>query len=151
MIKKKKKKKTYKHSLHFLNKISFNVFRLFPHCCRVHTHLFTIPHIVRRAVRRKANLEEPDEEKPTCPKKAKNVPILWLFSGETGFSSSELRNWLFFVPRDELCTQYYSSSPQTFQTYRAWSKDPPASRNADSLRTPHPMTLSPGQINGDFR
>ena len=38
------------------------------------------------------------------PKKDKNVPILWLFSRETGFSSSELRNWFFFVPRDNICT-----------------------------------------------
>ena len=36
------------------------------------------------------------------------MPILWLFSRETGFSSSELRNWFFFVPRDDIFS---------FQTY----------------------------------
>ena len=30
------------------------------------------------------------------------MPTIWLLSGETGFSSSELRDWLFFVPRDDI-------------------------------------------------
>ena len=53
---------------------------------------YTTHNLYRRAIRRKANLEEPDEEKPISPKKAKNVPILWLFSGETGFSSYRATN-----------------------------------------------------------
>ena len=61
-----------------------------------------LPSIYRRVVRRKTNLEEPDEEKPVSSKKAKNVHILWLFSREAGFSSFELRNWIFFVPRNDI-------------------------------------------------
>ena len=37
----------------------------------------------RRAVRRKANLKSQTKKSQYRPKKAKNVPILWRFSGET--------------------------------------------------------------------
>ena len=41
--------------------------------------------IYRRVVRRKANLEEPDEENPVSPEKAKNLPIHGFFRAKLAF------------------------------------------------------------------
>ena len=68
----------------------------------IYIHNFIYAYTYRREVRRKANLEEPGEEKLVSPEKRQKCAHSMAFSRETGFSSSELRNWLLFVPRDDM-------------------------------------------------